>query len=167
MQYLKMFGYQWLEGSIRVDLDSAGRGVWGDILALASISRRVGYLERSPGIPYTDKELAEKFRVTMQLLQVTIGLCLQEGRLRQDGNGTYVVSNWDKYQDIPLGSQAEPKPKRIKEKPPLSEEAKDKMTIQRCVLKPELEHKAATINQETVVANKTGEILNPTGGDND
>jgi len=161
MQYLKMFGYQWLEGSLRVDLDSAGRGVWADILALASISRRVGYLERSPGIPYTDQELTDKFRVSLQLLQVTIGLCLIEGRLRQDGDGTYVVTNWDKYQDIPLGSQADTKPKRAKEKPPLSEAQKDKLTVQRGVQKPELGHQIATINQEIVVSKKTGEVLNP------
>ena len=58
MQFYNTFGYQWLEGSIRKDLDRGGRGDWADILSLASISRRAGYLERSPGIPYTIEEMA-------------------------------------------------------------------------------------------------------------
>lgn len=106
MKYLKIFGQEWLEGSIRVDLDSAGRGVWADLLAMAQISRRVGYIERAKGIPYTDEELALRFKIPLELLQSVIAICRKEGRLGQMPDGTYFIGNWDKYQDIALGSEA-------------------------------------------------------------
>lgn len=106
MRYLKIFGYEWLEGSIRKDLDSAGRGIWADILALASLSRRIGYLERSVGIPYTDQEIADKFNVNIKELQKVIATCILEGRLqRENDTNTLYVKNWDRYQDYPLGSE--------------------------------------------------------------
>lgn len=104
LKYLKIFGQEWLEGSIRVDLDSAGRGVWADLLAMAQISRRVGYIERSEGLPYGDEELALRFKIPLELLQSVIAICKQEGRLRQLKDGTYFIFNWNKYQDIELGS---------------------------------------------------------------
>ena len=103
MRYLKIFGYEWLEGSIRRDLDSAGRGMWADMLALASMARRIGYLERSQGIPYTDKELADKFSVDLKELQMVMATCILEGRLARDDDGTLFITNWDRYQDYPLG----------------------------------------------------------------
>ena len=103
MRYLKIFGYEWLEGSIRRDLDSAGRGMWADILALASMSRRIVYLERSKGIPYTEKELADKFGVDLKDLQGVIATCILEGRLASEVDGTLYIANWDRYQDYPLG----------------------------------------------------------------
>lgn len=104
LKYLKIFGQEWLEGSIRVDLDSAGRGVWADLLAMAQISRRVGYIERSEGLPYGDEELALRFKIPLELLEEVIATCKKEGRLGQLKDGTYFISNWDKYQDLELGS---------------------------------------------------------------
>lgn len=115
-QYCNLFGYQWLEGSIRVDLDSAGRGVWADLLALASISRRVGYIERSEGIPYSTQELADKFHAPLELVQKTIDICLKEGRLSKDDYGTLLITNWNTYQNIPLGSAQPTKPRYAKKK---------------------------------------------------
>lgn len=110
MRYVKLFAYEWLEGSIRKDLDSAGRGVWADMLALGGLSRRIGYLERSKGIPYTNEELAEKFGIDIELLEKVIKSCLFEGRLsREDSTNTLFIVNWDRYQDYPLGSGAEPR----------------------------------------------------------
>ena len=119
MRYLKIFGYEWLEGSIRRDLDSAGRGVWADILSLASISRRIGFVERSEGIPYTEKELAEKFQIDIKLLQNVINTCIIEGRLaREPEHMTLYITNWDRYQEYPLGSSVDlQKGKGKREKP--------------------------------------------------
>ena len=52
MEWHKINSLRWLTGSIRKDLDSKGRGVWADLLALSGISRRRGYIERSEGIGY-------------------------------------------------------------------------------------------------------------------
>ena len=105
MKYLKLFGQEWLDGSIRVDLDSSGRGVWADLLAMAQISRRVGYIERSEGIPYTNEELAQRFKIPLDLLMAVIAICMNEGRLGRLKDGTYYITNWNTYQDIEFGSK--------------------------------------------------------------
>lgn len=123
MQYYRNFGLNWLDGSIRVDLDSAGRGIWADLLALASVSRRAGYLERSKGIPYTIQEMAQRFRVDEDMLMRTIAVCENEGRLSHTDDGTFYITNWDNYQDIKLGEELNShKFKKVKK--PLSEAQK-------------------------------------------
>ncbi len=159
MQFYNTFGYQWLEGSIRRDLDRGGRGDWADILSLASISRRAGYLERSPGIPYTIEEMAQKFFAPLPDFKHTIDVCLEEGRLSYDGDGrTLYVTNWNKYQKIPLGTITPTKPIQ-KKSHPLTEEQKDAINLQRQVLKPQLTVKGATLQGNAVLDSSTGELL--------
>jgi hypothetical protein len=158
-QYCNLFGYQWLEGSIRIDLDSAGRGVWADILALASISRRVGYVERSQGIPYTDDELADKFQVPLALVRKTITICTREGRLTKDDTGTYFITNWNKYQSIPLGSEIPTKPIYAK-KEPMTTKQKTGMLRSLVNQKPNVAIDVLTHDfGHTVVDKNTGEEL--------
>lgn len=158
-----MFGYQWLEGSIRVDLDSSGRGVWADMLALASISRRAGYLERSIGIPYSEEELADKFMVDLKEVQKVIFICINEGRLARDENNTLFIRNWNKYQDIPFGSTAPAKTiKKEVEKSMKSED--EKIAIQRKLdnLHPDVSRDVLSRDfHDVVYEHSTGEKYEP------
>lgn len=92
-----------LDGSIRKDLEPAERSVWSDLCDLCGKSRRWSYIEMSQGIPYTVDDLAHRFHTPVQIVQSTIDKCLAEGRLQQDGSGTLVVANWDRYQSKPEG----------------------------------------------------------------
>lgn len=104
-----------LDGSIRKDLNPAERSVWADLLDLCGKSRRWGVIERSQGIPWTARELAERFVTSEDVVSSTITKCLIEGRLALDNSGALVVTNWGKYQansrkptdriDIPLSPQ--------------------------------------------------------------
>lgn len=96
-RYVRLYTHEWLDGSIRVDLNSAERGVWADFITLSGVSRREGYIERSAGIPYSDRELASRLNVPLKLLQSTVAKCLIEGRLKII-EGTYVTTNWKKFQ---------------------------------------------------------------------
>lgn len=100
-RWLKLYTVEWIEGSIRIDLTPAQRSVWADLLAMAALSRREGYIERSEGIPYTAQDLAARFVVDVTLVNSTIESCLKEGRITMDGNGTYQITNWGKYQAVP------------------------------------------------------------------
>ena len=62
-RWIKVYINEWLEGSIRVDLTSAERGVWVDLLLLGGLSRNEGRIERSKGIPYEDDALVNKFEI--------------------------------------------------------------------------------------------------------
>lgn len=157
MDFYATFGYQWLEGSIRKDLDSAGRGVWADILSLASISRRVGFLERSQGIPYTDEELANKFQIPLELLKHTIVVCVQEGRLTRDDTGTLFITNWNKYQKIPLGTPASTKVIKP-EKHQYSQEERDGMLRRAVNTNPDTAREVLVSDFGDSILEKSGEV---------
>lgn len=100
-RWLRLHSYEWLEGSIRRELTGAERAVWADLLALASLARRRGYVERSEGIPYTIRELCDKFNECEPVVQSCVDKCLEEGRLIRDGYSALVVANWGRYQYEP------------------------------------------------------------------
>jgi len=104
MEWHKVNSSRWLEGSIRVDLTPAERSVWQDLLCLASLSRERGRIERSRGIPYTREEIASRLIIDVGLLQSTVDKCIREGRLQED-NGSLIITNWDKYQEVPERKQ--------------------------------------------------------------
>ena len=69
MRWTKMYNSEWIDGSIRIDLTPAERSVWSDFLALAGLSRRGGYIERSQGIPDTINELSNRLIVGADIIQ--------------------------------------------------------------------------------------------------
>ena len=101
MIWHKVDSLRWLDGSIRSDLEPAERGVWADLLALAALTRRRGYIERSEGIPYKRQHLAERFDVPLKLLNSTITKCIKEGRITKAASGVLYITNWEYYQAVP------------------------------------------------------------------
>lgn len=103
--WVKLYTNEWLHGSIRVDLTPAERSVWADLLALAGLSRREGYLEYSEGLPYSEDDLVRLLNVSSDLVKSTIEKCTTEGRLSYDGDNTLTIVNWTKYQFVPTGKE--------------------------------------------------------------
>lgn len=103
MKWVKLHTLEWLEGSIRVDLTPPERSIWADLLAMAGLCRREGHIERSQGIPYSVDDLAARFTVPVELVQSTLNKCVAEGRMQRNGDGTFTITNWPKYQALPDG----------------------------------------------------------------
>lgn len=102
--WFKVHSKGWLDGSVRVQYDSAERGVWMDLLAFGNECRERGVLARAPGIPYTKEELAVRFGVPLELLNRVIDKALQDKnkedshhRMEQLPDGTLIITNWQKY----------------------------------------------------------------------
>lgn len=169
LRWTKLYNSEWIEGSIRIDLTPAERSIWADFLALAGLSRREGYIERSQGIPYTIKELAHKLALTgtedetinegMELLKSTISKCEREGRIELDECGTIRIVNWDKYQSTP---------EKVREKKKRTLQAReDKATLQQTIvdlndstnrLATKVQYVPNPSDPNTVVNISTGEI---------
>jgi hypothetical protein len=104
--WFKVYSDGWLEGSIREQMNSAQRGVWADLLALANrLRERNGYLRYAPGLPLTREEMAGIFKVNLELLNETIKICLNDvntennhHRLEQLEDGTLHITNFEIYQ---------------------------------------------------------------------
>ncbi|MBU1785303.1 MAG: hypothetical protein KKG95_08220, partial [Candidatus Omnitrophica bacterium] len=99
--YNKIDSLKWIDGSIRADLNSAERGVWADLLAMAGLTRdeRRGFIERSEGIPYPKSVILSRLNIEEELLDRTVRKCVTEGRLKVYPDGTLEITHWAKYND--------------------------------------------------------------------
>jgi len=105
MEWHKIHSYRWLTGSIRKDLNPDERGVWADLLAMASLSRRRGYVERSEGIGFDKEFIASFLVISSGLLNSTLEKCKAEGRIQEQDNGVLFITNFDAYQAVPEDKQ--------------------------------------------------------------
>lgn len=103
--WFKLHTNGWLNGTIRSTMDSAERGVFADLLAMASQSRVRGVVCRAKGKPYDREYLAAVLLVPLDLLNRTIEKCTEDQnednelhRIEIDEHGCLHVMNWYKYQ---------------------------------------------------------------------
>ena len=100
-EWHKINSRKWLFGSIRFDMESKHRGVWGDLLAMARLNDRPGYIESTKGQGYGLEYLANIFNISKELLKETLDLCIEEGRITMNGTGVIHLTNFGTYQDVP------------------------------------------------------------------
>ena len=108
-QWFKVDTAGWLEGSIRSDLDMEQRGIWIDILALASRCRlRDGTLRFAEGKPMSRERIAAILNVPLDKLDKTIEICSEDKNIYDDKHrleiwedGTIQITNWERYQAVP------------------------------------------------------------------
>lgn len=98
LQWVKIYCLESLDGSIRRDLEPSERSVWYDLLLLAGLSRRPGYIERSKGIPYTIEEISSRLSTGVDIVTKSIEKSIKEGRITKLDDGTLVITNWGRYQ---------------------------------------------------------------------
>ena len=149
MEWHKVHGYRWLTGSIRSDLHWYQIGVWADLLSLAGLGRRRGYIERSEGIGYDRAWIASFTRQPLKVLNDTIERCKEEGRIQELDNGVLFITNWDEYQAVPDGK------KSVGRMP----EFKRRLLLQELIQQFPEDAKEAV--SPMFVSTETGEILNP------
>lgn len=95
---------KWLNGSTRLELTHAERGIFSDFLCLAAETGGYIALNVDDGIPYTIQRLAkllggdEPLEETQQLIESTIEKCISFGKLKQLSTGVLQVVKWKDYQ---------------------------------------------------------------------
>ena len=98
----------WLQGSIRIDMTSAQRGVWSDLIALASNTRmRDGTLRFAEDKPMPREYIANTLNITVEELNSCINVCIEDKNRDNTGHridiwedGTIELMNFDKYQKV-------------------------------------------------------------------
>jgi len=95
--WLKLWAVECLEGSIRYQLDAAGRGTWYDLLALARICGQEGSISDRDSRPYPHDYIANRLNIPLELLESTLENCKDEGRITEDETGIH-ITNWKIYQ---------------------------------------------------------------------
>ena len=100
-QWVKLWVNEWLQGTMRFQMTSSERGLWGDLLALAGSSRLPGIIAagETNGKPtgYPVDYLANLLRWPQKELTASLKKFEQHERISIK-NGVIVVTNWNKYQ---------------------------------------------------------------------
>lgn len=103
-EWLKLHNYGWLTGSIRSELSPDERSVFIDLLCVANLPPRLGYIERTENMPYELPWLANYLVVPLEIVCSTILKCVLQDRIEVMASGVLRISNWDYYQN-PNGAE--------------------------------------------------------------
>lgn len=71
-KWIKLWCYDWLEGTLRDELEPDERSVWADLLAMAGDSPYPGTICVCPEIGYTPEQLCKKLKISENLYQKSI-----------------------------------------------------------------------------------------------
>lgn len=99
--WIKLWVSEWLDGTVRWQLNSQQRAIWADLLALAGYSRFPGIV--TPGrdgkefCAYPVAHLANIFGCSQETVRETLQLLEQQGRIANK-EGVVHILNWEKYQ---------------------------------------------------------------------
>ena len=96
-RWIKLWIDESLRGSIRIELNSAERGVWIDLLLMAGESRRPGIIEATESVGYPRELIAGWLNIPLELLTSTLDKCVASGRVTINQNCIH-ITNWEKYQ---------------------------------------------------------------------
>lgn len=96
--YRKSWPYDNLFGTLRHELNAAQRGVWNDLLDFAKLSRvRPGLIAPNKNTAYQHEWLAAFLNIPLDLLEETLILLKNSGRIEENGSGIEII-NWKEYQ---------------------------------------------------------------------
>lgn len=95
--WVKLYCYERLHGSIPAQLQPGERSVWDELLCLAGLCGLDGLIADHDKRPFTHSYIAHELHVTEDLLDRTLDLCKEEGRIKEDEHGIH-ITNWAAYQ---------------------------------------------------------------------
>lgn len=87
---------KWIFGSIRIECTPAERGIWVDLLSLAS--KDDGYIQANEETPYPLAQLAGMLIIPEKELDAAIKKFIKMRKLTKTKCGTLYVTEWEKYQ---------------------------------------------------------------------
>lgn len=97
--WIKLWTEEWLDGSVRAELEPDERGIFIDLLALAGRSRQPGVIQRNPNTPFSHSAIAARLQAPVELLERALTKCIAQDRLNENSDGIHVV-NWNYYQAL-------------------------------------------------------------------
>jgi len=87
---------KWIFGSVRIECTPAERGIWVDLLSLAS--KDDGHIRANEETPYPLRQLAGMLLIPEKELDNAIKKFTEKRKLTKTKFGTLYVTKWDKYQ---------------------------------------------------------------------
>lgn len=96
--WIKLYPVDCLDGSIRYQLEPDERGVWYDLLNFSAICAIPGTIADKDGRPYPHSFIANRLNISLELLELTLRKCKEEGRIREEDGGVIEITNWHAYQ---------------------------------------------------------------------
>jgi len=87
---------KWIFGSVRIEFTPAERGIWVDLLSLAS--KDDGHIRANEETPYPILQLSGMLLIPEEQLINAIEKFIETEKLIRTECGTLYVSKWDKYQ---------------------------------------------------------------------
>jgi len=87
---------KWIFGSVRIEFTPAERGMWVDMLSLAS--KDDGHIRANEDTPYPIGQLAGMLIIPEKELDAAIKKFIKNKKLTKLKSGTLYVTKWEKYQ---------------------------------------------------------------------
>ncbi len=87
---------KWIFGSVRIEFTPAERGIWVDMLSLAS--KDDGHIRANEETPYPLQQLAGMLIIPEKELDAAINKFIKHKKLTKLKSGTLYVTKWEKYQ---------------------------------------------------------------------
>lgn len=87
---------KWIFGSVRIECTPAERGIWVDLLSLASKDN--GHIRANEETPYPLQQLAGMLIIPEKELDEAIKKFIKTKKLIKNNSGTLYIAKWDKYQ---------------------------------------------------------------------
>lgn len=96
--WIKLYPVDCLDGSIRYQLEPDERGVWYDLLNFSAICANPGTIADKDGRPYPHNFIANRLNISLDLLELALKKCKEEGRIKEVDGGIIEITNWNAYQ---------------------------------------------------------------------
>lgn len=87
---------KWIFGSVRIECTPAERGIWVDLLSLASKDN--GHIRANEETPYPLQQLAGMLIIPEDQLDNAIKKFIKTEKLTKKKSGTLYITKWEKYQ---------------------------------------------------------------------
>jgi hypothetical protein len=98
MSWSKVHTQEWLFGSIR-KYPPEVRAIFIDLQAMATDSVFTGFVCVTPSVGYENKQLAKAFNCTVENIEKSLAIFIQEKYISIDENGVIKIHDWSSYQN--------------------------------------------------------------------
>ncbi len=103
MEWYKFYGRKWLMGTIRRDMTREQMSVFTDLMSMCSLCKESekGIISRGDGIPFERKYIADFIEAPLDLLDETLKIAQETGRIFIDSVGIIYILKWEIFQLVP------------------------------------------------------------------
>lgn len=96
-QWVKLYCYELLHGSVSYQLSEAEQSVWVKLLCFAGLCGNEGLISDHDLRPFPHAFIIHEIHTDEVIFEATLKKCKEEGRVSEDGQGIK-ITNWTKYQ---------------------------------------------------------------------